>query len=622
MNRFMKKILISALAALSLSAIFHAEELSAAEQLLARVTVESKNVYVGEPFLMRITVIGSTEAERPDLSGLNDFEVRFQGGTNNSSHSVSIINGKVTRNVKKEYIFNYTLIPLRAGELTIPSVRVRTEGKTLQSNSVRISVSEPRETEDFKLRLRLSQRNCYVGEPVLLNVTWYLRKDVRNFEFTAPFLENENFYIEEPEVEIDARKQYFRVPVSGYEFIAEKGRDTLAARQYATLNFSVALTPGKAGVFNIPEFIVACETGSSVRDRFFDGFFSDDFSTGRDRNRKYVIPSNTPTLNVKALPLEGRPDEFAGHIGEYRISASAEPLEVSVGDPVTLRITLWGPEYLDNVDLPPLSGMDGFPDNFKIPEERASGREENGRKVFSQTIRPVSAGVSEIPPVKIISFDTGTGEYRTVKTDPIPLKVNPTRIVRASDAEGISQAGQVSALESWKDGIAYNYEGPGILARRDYGLSAVISRWWNILLLTAPPLAFLLILTGTVLARRRNSDPLGRRSRKALKVFKGRLTEIRKSEGEGQEACSRILDAFKEYFACKLCRQTMSMTTADIEKKLLESGVDPETVSSLKRIIETCEAGTYAGESPGTGGIVHPITGELEELIKRIDRKL
>jgi len=591
-----------------------------AQQLLARVTVESDDVYIGQPFFMRITIIGSTDTERPDLSGLRDFNVRFRGGTNNSSHSVSIINGKVTRNVKREYIYNYTLTPLRSGVLEIPSISVRAEDRVLNTNSVRINVKEPQETEDFKLRLRLSENSCYVGEPVLLNVTWYLRKDVRSFEFTAPFLETEYFEIEEPDVEIENSKQYFRVPISDYEFIAEKGRDTLAAKSYASLKFSLAITPVKPGVFTIPEFIVSCETGSSVRDRFFKDFFSEGIPGRQNRQKKYVIPSNTPTLNVRELPLEGRPAGFTGHIGKYSISASAEPLEVNIGDPITLKVTLEGPEYLDNVVLPPLSSMEGFTDNFKIPDERASGQVENGKKVFTQTIRPVNADVSQIPPVRIISFDTDAGQYRTVKTDPIPLTVNPTRIVKASDAEGISRSGEVSALESWKDGIAYNYEGGEVLAKRDYGFSAVISRGWNVLIISLPPALFLLILSGTMVVRRRESDPLGKRSRRAFRVLRRRLSGIRKSSPGDQDTHGEVLEALKEYFAGKLCRRSLSMTTDEIEQELIRREVDPDAISSLREVLEQCEAGTYAGQR-GSGD-TDIITGRVEKLIKRIDKQI
>src|SRR6056297_2624172 len=99
------------------------------DRIIARMRAESKNVYVGGTFIMQITIMGSTDAERPDLSNLEGFEVEFAGGSNNSSQSVSIVNGNFSRTVKKEYVFSYRLTPLESGVLRIPSVEVEVEDR-------------------------------------------------------------------------------------------------------------------------------------------------------------------------------------------------------------------------------------------------------------------------------------------------------------------------------------------------------------------------------------------------------------------------------------------------------------------------------------------------------------
>ena len=210
-----------------ISTLFVATPLFSSDEIIARTTVESNNVYVGESFLMQITVMNSTDAERPDLNGLEGFDVEFAGGSNNSSQSVSIVNGSFSRTVKKEYVFTYRLTPRKAGVLNIPSFTVKVGSTNLKTNALAINARDPEETEDFKLRLRLSRKSCYVGEPVILSVVWYLRNDVSSFHVTAPFLETTAFDIEKPEVVIDQNKKYFRVPIRGEEFIALKGSGTL-----------------------------------------------------------------------------------------------------------------------------------------------------------------------------------------------------------------------------------------------------------------------------------------------------------------------------------------------------------------------------------------------------------
>ncbi len=595
----------------------------AEEQLMARVSVESKDVYVGEPFLMRVTVMGSTDAEKPDFSSLDGCEVEFAGGSNNSSHSVSIINGKVSRTVKKEYVFSYRLTPLRAGVLTIASVDVKVEGRVLRTNKVAVNVRNPEESEDFKLRIRLSREECYVGEPVLLDVTWYLGKDVNSFNFTAPLLDGEDFDVEVPDVDVTRDKQYFRVPIGKREFIAEKGRGTLEGRSYATLEFSVALIPRRPGVFTMPEFIVACETGGGLSTGdFFDNFFSRGFGR-RERRRKYVVPSNTPTISVKELPLKGRPRDFAGHVGQYDISVSASPLEVNVGDPITLTVVLSGPDYLENVKLPPLESMNGFAGDFKIPEERASGSVEGDKKVFTQTIRAKREDIDRIPAVGFVSFDTRKGEYVEVSSQPIPLKVNPTRVVTAGDAEGIDSPSGRSALEQWKEGIAYNYEGEELLADSEYGFEAQLSRWWNVLFLVLAPVLFTVLLAGRAVINKRRSDPLSGKAKEARKVFLKRLKGMEKCVAGGDRAVyAELLEAFKEFLGSKLRRPGSALTAHDVRVLLAEEGVPEGIVESAKKIFEVCEAGTYAGSASGEMDEVEAVVEEVRRLAGELDGEL
>lgn len=610
------------LIALTVLFVFLASPAAGEDQVMVRTSVESNDVYVGETFLMQITVIGSTDADVPDLGSLEGFAVEYGGASNNSSQSVSIINGKYSRTVKKEYVFSFRLTPERSGTLEIPSVPVNVGGKTLKTNSLAIRVRDPQETDDFKLRLRLSRDQCYVGEPILLRVSWYLRKNVNTFRFTAPFLETDDFMIEVPHVELEKDKQYFRVPIGQLEFIAEKGTGTLEGDRYTKLDFSVALIPRREGIFTIPEFIVACETGGGLtRDSFFDDFFSRRQGS-RDRRRKYVVPSNTPTLRVRELPAEGRPAGFAGLVGEYRISTSASPLEVNVGDPITLTVTLEGSDYMQNVELPPLERMEGFSKDFKIPEERAAGKVEGKKKIFTQTVRAKSENVDEIPPVVIVSFDTASERYVTVRSDPIPLKVNPTRIVTASDAEGLEADPERTALEQWKDGIAYNYEGRDLLTRSAYGFESQISRWWNILLLALPTSIFIILLAGSVTVRNRRSDPLSGKAREARKALRRRLSAIEK--GVGTDECGNygeMLEAFREFLGAKLRRAGSALTAEDIDALLRERDIEGELIESAKRLMEACEAGTYAG-SVSYSGKAGAVMEELEEIAKRLDKKL
>lgn len=574
----------------------------AAQEVSVDIELETRDVYMGESFLMQLTVDGADRADNPDLSALeNNFIVEFRGGSNNSSQSISFVNGRWSRTIKKGFVFSFQLTPKRVGTLTIAPITVNVEGKAFTTRAVAITARSPEETEDFKIRIKLSRETCYVGEPVVLTVTWYLRQDVQNFRFIAPLLGRDDFAFEDPEVRIDQSKKYFRIPLTGGEVIAVKDRGMLNGESYATLTFYKALIAKRAGDFVVPEVIVACESGGGFRSNrdMFNDFFSDDFfHLRRERVKKYVIPSNRLSLRVKELPAEGRPEGFYGHVGEYRISASAEPTELNVGDPITLTVTLEGPDYLGSVDLPPLAEQDDLAQDFKIPDERADGTVGERRKVFTQTIRAKHPSVEEIPPIRLVYFDTTEQRYRATGSKPIPITVHETKVVTARDAEGIEQAPSGTPIETWKEGIAYNYEGPDLLRQQQIGLGAALLDRSRLAVIVFPPALYVILLLGVLVAKRRTADPETRRARGAFKRLRGNLDAIlRESDISQADLCRRVMDALREYLGDKLIRSGFTLTPMDVERLLAGRGVSDDVIGDVLDAIGTCETGAYAGGS-------------------------
>ncbi len=612
------------LVCVSVSAALFVPPKALADEIRVQIEVESRDVYMGESFLMQISVIGSDKADPPDLSGIDNFTVEYLGGSNNSSHSITIINGRMKRIVNRSFVFRYNVTPEKVGRLTIPPIRIDVEGKAFTTRPVTISARRPEETDEFKLRIELSRETCYIGEPVVLTVTWYIRKDVEDFRFSAPLFGIDHFDFETPEVDIDRQKKYYRIQIGGRELVAEKGRGILGGGSYATLKFSIAIIPRRAGVFIIPEFVVACQSGGAFGGRdFFRDFFSDDFfRTSRTKPRKHVIPSNTLSITVRELPTAGRPERFYGHIGEYRISTKAAPVDVHVGDPITLTIALEGSDYPGIVDLPPLKDVPGLADGFRIPDERADGRVEGKKKIFTQTIRALNESVAEIPPVSLVYFDTKTGRYETVASKPIPITVRPTRVVTALDAEGVELAPAGSPVEKWKEGIAYNYEGPGVVAPQDVGLRSVITVPGWLAALIAPPALYFILLAGLAAARKRSADPGARRAKGAMRRLGARLdTAAGDSSLTPGRLCQEVMDAFRTYLGEKLRSRGSALTTGDMESMLRAIGVPGDLVREVKDLMSSCEAGAYAGVFPSAGDR-EELVGKVREMARRLERKL
>jgi hypothetical protein len=590
----------------------------------AKAAVERTDPFVGEPFVFQIQVSGSEHPEQPDLSHVKDFAVAFRGGQQNSRRSVTIINGRVTEDVQEGYFFSYELTPKREGRLIIPSVTVISNGRSTRTNPVVINARKPVETEDFKLRMSLSKDHCYVGEPVVLTVTWFIGKDVRDYRFTLPLLNDDTFRFADPEVDRQSGNKLYRIPVGDSEAIGVQGRGWEGGKEYATITFQKVLIPVGSGNVTIEPATVSCSalTGyERQRSLFDDDFFgSDFFGTGRRGVYKsVVVPSNALDLRISDLPMKGRPSNFAGHVGEYRIETQATPTDVNVGDPITLILSLSGPDFLEHVELPPLNEQLRLARDFKIPKERATAEILGKSKVFTQTIRALRADVKEIPSIELPYFDTVKGTYRVARSEPIPLKVNKTRIITALDAEGVDALESPgSEIETWTKGIAFNYEDmEALVNQRLTPLSWFRSPLW-LCLFVGPPLCYVLLLSGVALIRKRNADPMKARARKAFGRLERSLKQAQSSPAS--TACDMVQNAFCHYLGDKLRMPKGALTFNDVKEVLRAKGLDQGTLDRLKALFERCEADRYAGIGGSSDAFSIAEQGIL--LAKDLEKKL
>jgi hypothetical protein len=587
--------------------------ISIAAPIQVEAVVEQSSVYVGEPFILTIRVSGSDQVQQPDLSGIKGVSVKYQGGSQNNSSSITIINGKMTQDVRRGFVFSYQLTPLKTGTLTIPALTVMADGQTVRTRPVHVNVLAPEKTDDVRLRLSISQNQCYVGEPVTLTVTWYLRQDVQSVNFTIPLLgETEWFYFIDPETQQQPDQKYYRIPLNDGEVIAQQGQKTLDGTSFSTITFSKILIPKKSGRFTIEPATVACEILTGYRNTNRRNSF---FSSRQGVYKKVVAPSNSLTLDIREVPDQGRPAGFAGHIGTYKISADATPTEVSVGAPITLALKLSGPVYLEHVILPPLTNQKNLVKNFKIPSERATAETRGNAKIFTQTIRALNADVNRIPPIELPYFDTKTGTYKIAETEPIPLTVKETRMITAMDAEGRSlPAVNGNKVQTWEKGIAYNYEDLSVLKDQRTGFALMGSRVW-IAGLVLPPILYLMTLLTTVMIRRKQADPQAVFAKKAFSELCRDLKKVRTS-GSGHFTPDIILDVLRHYLGARLGISSRAIVFNDVRPLLTEKAVSGEVLDDLKSIFDECEAGRYAG----TSGTADPVA--LSEKTLKTAKKL
>ena len=133
----------------------------------------------------------------------------------------------------------------------------------------------------------------------------------------------------------------------------------------------------------------------------------------------FRTPADVLEIDVLPPPLEGRPANYCGAIGQFRLSASLSPTSCSVGDLMNLKWSLLGKGVVDDV-----SGVEYRPGpDFKVYPPKATARDD-GVASFTQVIIPTSTNATQAAAFAVTVFNPVEGEYETLSAGPFAIRVS------------------------------------------------------------------------------------------------------------------------------------------------------------------------------------------------------
>lgn len=599
-----------------IAAILWTGEADAQEDVKVSAQVSSERAFVGDPIDLEIVVDGSTDAQPPDLSGIDGFTAEYLGDENRSMTSMSMVNGRRSQNQTIEYVFKYALTPTRAGSLQVPPITVQVEGKPHTSQPVWIDVRAPQPSEDFILKVESAKTKLYVGEPATLTITWYISSACNGGRFAGPDPAGEYDLASPPDPRAshpgaDARR-FIDFTFLGNPAVGERGEGHLHGRTFQTLKFSQVLIPRKAGTVRFGPINLAFDQVVGQSRDIFDR---------RPTSTRVVIASDPLDLEVSELPSTGRPADFSGLVGNFSVRASASPTSASVGDPINLTVRIRGPEPMLGVEAPDLASQSGFGEAFKLATEGWTEVQPPppGERAFSTTIRAKDDGVTEVPVIALPYFDPDSGEYRRAESAPIPLSIRVTTEVTAADAivaprDGASGSPgpQLPGLErlplgNGPAGLIEGDRGAALLAVQDPDAIEWARSPVGMAAVAAPVLCFV-AASAWGPARRVLATP-GRRA-----LAKAEWA-IRRGAASGRPA-EAVGAAVRTYVGQTMGRAPEAMTSRDCAALTLEHA--PGSAAAIVALLEDCDGASYGGR-PLDSKAVAP---QAIEAVRRLDAEL
>ena len=397
--------------------------------------LSNSNAVVGQMVQLQIKVSGSSNVKAPNEISVDGLEIHYTG----QSQLLEGHNFQFTYS----FVFNYTILPMRAGTFKIPPLMVEAGGSALRTPALTLQVADsgsnpaPRSSnrssgaiDPSKIafaELTLSKTTAYVGEmiPAVLRVGVNIRTPVES---------------------------YNGAEITGQGFTAQKMRDqkptieSIEGKTYQVFTFKTALSPARAGKIDIGPVqitaIVRLPRNQSrnqmprdlfdLNDPFMDNFFSDPFFAP-SVPQEIRFKSQAVTLDVKALP-PGAPTDFGGAVGNFTLAADAKPKSAQVGDPLTVTATITGRGNFDRVTAPTLEddrGWHKYPPSSEFKQDDDVGI--SGMKTF-ETVLSANERKDKIPAQLFSYFDPAKEQYVTLRAEPIPVRVEGGTAPRTTPA--------------------------------------------------------------------------------------------------------------------------------------------------------------------------------------------
>ena len=370
---------------------------AAAQELHVRLSPET--VYVGDVFRMEVS---SEEA----LQSVNFTFAPEVQTVSRGQQSVSI-NGRVSSS------FVFQLVPGTEGPCRLTRLTAQTQaGKTLTFRGQAAVAVQPLEPDPaIAISLTADPERPMPGDAVTLRLDVRAPALMLNGRPRSPFWSQDLFGRQ-----VEARP---RVSLQ-----AELGDDSPLRLTGRARSSEPEIEGGTNWVWRVEVPYVATRAG----EQFFPAPIVNDRrvasinDAGEAQWVRCLAQGKPLTVTVVPPPTEGRPEGFIGAIGRhFSAEAEVDAHNVRVGDPVRLTVRLFSDGDPTLLRPPAFSA----PEGFRAYGEPARERFEGGC-AFAFNLRPIRAGLLEIPPLSLAWFDRAAEVYREVETAVIPLRVRPS----------------------------------------------------------------------------------------------------------------------------------------------------------------------------------------------------
>lgn len=418
------------------------------------------------------------------------------------------------------------------------------------------------------IRLTIPKREVYVGESVPVDIEIGMRSGFVSSLNGLPKLTGDDFTLNnlarQPE---RSEKLIGGIPfvlMSWHSFVAVVKPGTFSLGVEAPLTVKIRTRP---------------RSDSKLDDQFGDPFLQNLFGTTVPKDIDVTSPLSQ--LTVLALPTEGRPADFHGAVGEFKIATDISPASAEAGEPLTLRMRVAGSGNFDRVDSAMLERVEHwktYPPKSSFSASDGFGYK--GEKIFEQPVIASNPGTQTLPGLSFSYFDPTSRRYETAHSSPLNVTISPAL------ADSTLSAAQVGVRAASPANVFQNGLRPDHTLTGDSATS-LIPLYLRPQFLAVPSILALALAGGWVGTRRR-------RHLDTRLAIDQELAQMRAAAGAGDSVkfFESARSAVQRMLAARWKMAEDQITAAEVQARL---GGESEDV---RRLFALADESKYSGRDP------------------------
>ena len=544
-----------------------------------------------------------------------EFSIDKQGGDNFSppkftnfrvvggpsqSVSQSWINGKVTFSQSYTYIIQ----PKRKGAFSIASASIKIGGKFIKSEPVKVIVLDPVEIpknpndpnyvaqQNIHLVAEISKANPYVGEGIYVEYRLYVSENVSVYDTSISEAPKYNGFWNQD------------IKVNG--FPVKMGKYNGENYRYIVLQKAL-LIPTKTGKLSIDpmrmDIVIGVPSGRA-----------DFFGNAITKNIRREFASTKKIIRPKSLPLEGKPANFAGAVGDFNFSVALSKDILKANETSQVQVKISGKGNLKLFELPTVetpAELEMYqPERKERVRVNASGL--SGAVTDTYTVVPLYKGKYKIPSISFSYFNPKEKKYKTIATEDFFVDVQEGKELITVDTSFVIKQEVVST------GKNFRY----IATKTNFVTAKKIDFFKSNLFYVLFLLPLIAIPIGVFIGKKneeRSNDILGNKTRKAEKLAKKYLSKAQKQLGKKEAFYEALERALHNYLKAKLGVETAEISKERITEILKGKNVE---ATAIHQFIEVLKNSDFARYTPFTATEMKEEFERAKAVIVQLDKQL